>query len=156
DPVPVPVIINPVPVVDSGSSTNMYTTTKLNVRSGPSTKYGKIGVLRQGAPVMVLGKTGTWYKINYNGLVGYVCAKYVQQGNATYGGYLTALNKQMMTNAPVTVYKGTGAQYGEMGAFPAGYLAHVVASCGGWYKVVFGNSYGYVQRAYLSDVCYAY
>ncbi len=146
---PVPVIPQPVPVVSS--STSMVTTSKLNVRSGPSTKYGKIGVLQTGSPVCVLGSSGSWYKINYNGLVGYVSSKYVQKGTVTVTGYVTPVDSTMITNSPTTVYKGTGRQYGELGAFPAGYSVHVVGICGGWYKVAFGNSYGYVPRAYLSN-----
>lgn len=149
---PVPVIQQPVPVIQpAGSSTNYYTTTKLNVRQGPSSKYAKIGVLQMGAPVCVIGTSGDWYKINYNGLVGYVASKYVTQGSTYVTGYAQALNEYLVTNQPCTVYKGTGASYGELGAFPANYNVHVVGVCGNWYKVVFGGQYGYVQRAYLCD-----
>ena len=48
----------------------------LNVRSGPGTSYSKIGALSWGSQISVTGKTSNWYRINYNGKVGYVREDY--------------------------------------------------------------------------------
>ncbi len=157
---PVPVVQQPVPMIEPlpvpsvpviGSTTNLYTTTKLNVRSGPGTQYAKIGVLDAGSPVCVIDTDGKWYKINFNGIQGYVFSQYVQKGAVVVSGYVTPLNTTLVTNAVTTAYKGTGRQYGEVCAFPAGYAVQVVGVCGNWYKIVVNNQYAYVQRAYLSD-----
>ena len=52
----------------------------LNVRSGPGTNYNILGKLYSGELVEILGSTGGWYKISYNGGTGYVSAEYVQEG----------------------------------------------------------------------------
>lgn len=159
---PVPVIQQPVPVVQQqpvpeiGKTTNLYATAKVNVRCGPSTKYTKIGVLQAGSPVCVIDTVGKWYAINYNGIQGYVYSDYVKKGDGVVSGYLTPLNTIMITNSITTAYKGTGRQYGEVCAFPAGYQVQVVGVCGNWYKIVVGGQYGYVNRAYLSDIRYLY
>ena len=44
-----------------------YRTTKnLNYRTGPGTKYTKVGVLEQGALIKCVGYNGKWLKIKKN------------------------------------------------------------------------------------------
>ena len=40
-----------------------YSTTALNVRRGPSTKYSIVGSLNRGQKCTVVGKSGNWYKL---------------------------------------------------------------------------------------------
>lgn len=50
----------------------------LNVRSGPSTSYDKIGILKYGQEITVTGKTDDdWYQISYSNGYGYVSMQYV-------------------------------------------------------------------------------
>lgn len=49
----------------------------LNVRSGPGTSYSRIGSLKVGTTVTVIGKSGQWYQIKYANLTGYVHSDYV-------------------------------------------------------------------------------
>ena len=55
----------------------MVLATTLNVRSGAGTSYSKVGTLRVGQTVTLLGKTGDWYKISTDKLSGYVAAQYI-------------------------------------------------------------------------------
>lgn len=58
----------------------MYAKSSVNVRSGPSTDYEKIGSLKSGQQVKVTGKaevTG-WYRIEFNNTIGYVSGNYLQ------------------------------------------------------------------------------
>ena len=47
----------------SGTSTVMYAAKRSNVRSGPGTGYGKVGLLELGEKVRVTAKTGSWLKL---------------------------------------------------------------------------------------------
>ena len=49
----------------------------LNVRSGPGTKYGKIGKLKNKSSVTLTGYKNGWYQIDYNGKTGYVSDSYI-------------------------------------------------------------------------------
>ncbi|MBU3178552.1 SH3 domain-containing protein [Clostridium estertheticum] len=49
----------------------------LNVRSGAGTNYSIIGSVKSSTIVMISGKTNNFYKIAYNGKIGYVSADYV-------------------------------------------------------------------------------
>ena len=65
----------------SGSATSYKVTAKsgLNVRSGPSTSYGKYGALVCGAEVQVESVENGWAKISYNGKTAYVSSSYIQE-----------------------------------------------------------------------------
>ena len=49
----------------------------LNVRSGPGTKYEKVGLLYSGSVVSIAGVEDGWYQISYGELEGYVSSNYV-------------------------------------------------------------------------------
>ena len=49
----------------------------LNVRTGPGTSYSRIGTLKMGSTVTVLGKSGDWYQVSSGSLSGYASAKYI-------------------------------------------------------------------------------
>lgn len=50
---------------DDGSATTMYVTCRtLNVRTGPSTSYSKVGTLSRGTAVEVVGTYGDWAKLS--------------------------------------------------------------------------------------------
>ena len=50
---------------DDGAATTMYVTCRtLNVRTGPSTSYSKVGTLSRGTAVEVVGTYGNWAKLS--------------------------------------------------------------------------------------------
>ena len=58
----------------------MFTTANLNVRSLPNTDGSKIGMFHKGAEVQVSGQceeTG-WYRVDYDGQIGYVSNEYME------------------------------------------------------------------------------
>ena len=60
------------------------TTGNVHVRKGPGLDYGEMGTLAKGEIVSYLGSTRkdgrgvAWYKINFNGNVGWVSSKYAK------------------------------------------------------------------------------
>lgn len=55
----------------------MVLASSLNVRTGAGTSYSRIGTLKIGSTVTVLGKSGDWYKVSTGSLTGYVSAQYI-------------------------------------------------------------------------------
>ncbi len=49
----------------------------LNIRDYPSLSGNIIGSMPDGAEVMISGRTGDWYVVGYNGIVGYSNASYI-------------------------------------------------------------------------------
>lgn len=59
-------------------SKTVYTTTSLNVRSGPSTDYSKYGVLSKGTAINIVGICDNgWAIFDYNGNEGFISGKYI-------------------------------------------------------------------------------
>ncbi|HOK69811.1 MAG TPA: SH3 domain-containing protein [Bacillota bacterium] len=51
---------------------------RLNIRSGPSMDANIIGQIPNGQTVTVLSQSGNWYRINYNGIEGYVSGQFLR------------------------------------------------------------------------------
>lgn len=61
-----------------------YTTTALNLRSGPGTNYSVYYTMPQGAKVYVISYAGNnWYKVNHNGNRGYAYGSYLSGSGGT-------------------------------------------------------------------------
>ncbi len=70
----------PTTPVPAGGITATATPYTVNIRSGAGTQFGRIAQLRVNESAIVVGRNAnnTWYQINYNGIVGWVTAQYVQ------------------------------------------------------------------------------
>lgn len=131
-------------------------TVGLNVRTGPSVRYRKIGVLRYGTEIVILAEKNNWYQINYKGGTGWVCGRYVRtaqktsekepetppldQGSST--GFVTA--------AGLNVRTGPGVSNSRFHVLTRGAKVNIVGEKNGWYLVQFGNSQGWVSGKYIS------
>lgn len=71
--------------VDSyADSTGVVTTAKLNVRSGPSTKYRVTGSLNKNNSVTILSSSNGWYKVKLpNNKVGWSSGRYIKVGSSS-------------------------------------------------------------------------
>ena len=79
-------------------SATKYAKQKVNVRSGASTDYEQIGSLGANQKVTVTGQADTgWYRIDYNGKVGYVSDKYLSDQKVTTS--TSGSNTNTTTNA---------------------------------------------------------
>ena len=58
--------------------TGTVTASSLNVRTGPGTKYSRVGLLYRGAKVTITGESGSWYQIKSGSLSGYVSKSYIK------------------------------------------------------------------------------
>lgn len=60
------------------SGNHYEATADLNIRTGPSAASSSIGVIKTGGQVVVTDSSNAhWFKVNYNGMVGYVAEKYL-------------------------------------------------------------------------------
>ncbi len=82
----VPTQPTPVPTVPSDPNAYIVTATPytVNLRSGPSTSFGRVARLPAGQTARIVGRnsSNTWWQVNYNGIVGWASAQYaiLQQG----------------------------------------------------------------------------
>jgi len=64
--------------VDKCPTSGIVTATKLNVRSGPSTRYKDIGDLAKGETVKIAKQSGKWFSIYFGNHGGWVSAEYIK------------------------------------------------------------------------------
>ena len=129
------------------------TTAQLNVRTGASTKYAKIGSLSKGAKVEVVSKlSNVWYKIKYNGSYGYVSGSYVKlDSQQPQPGEDEKVIATGNTTGSLNVRSGPSSNYSKLGTLAKGTKVEVVERySNGWYKIKYKGSYGYVSGAYVS------
>lgn len=72
--------------------TSMVTTTDLNLRGGPATSYSVLDVIPSGSAVKLVEAQPVdgWYRVDFNGTVGWSSGKYLEVGSAESGGTTTA------------------------------------------------------------------
>lgn len=124
------------------------TTSKLNLRTGPSTDKESIVMIPKNANVEYLGESGSWYNVKYGNSQGYISNQYVikteNMENAIIDGekYSTASNLNLRAKASIHSEKLT--------TIPKGKSVSLINKNGEWYKIQYGNSQGYVNSKYLS------
>lgn len=67
------------PAYNPVDSYTMYSSEVVNVRYGPDTSYSKLGTVYAGSPVTVVGYSGGWLAIKYNGTTGFVSASFFSE-----------------------------------------------------------------------------
>jgi cell wall-associated NlpC family hydrolase len=116
--------------------------TSLNIRSGPGTSNSVIGSIPNGKIIVILERTNDgWYKINYNGTVGYVCTDYLinilTAENFNAGGKVDGDGVRMRS--------GPSTDYSILGTYYTGTAMNVIGINNGWYKVQYNGTTGYIR-----------
>lgn len=119
------------------------TCASLNVRAGAGSNYRVIGTVKAGQIVDSYGTDNNWYKINYNGVVGYASAKYLKEISSS---------EQRMTTTTAIVRSGPGGSYSFLGFLRENTVFDVTHSIDGWYQIDYKDQIGYISAVSLKDV----
>ena len=135
-------VIVPSMAADVGTVTS---DTGLNLRSEASTDAAVLATLDYGTQVDVLSTSddGTWHKVTYNGMTGYMSGDYLQVTEEQLYG-------QVM-DGPLNIRSGPGTECGTVGSLSTGAIVEIeelVGGYGGWYKI----EQGYVSSDYVAQV----
>ena len=135
-------VIVPSLAADIGTVTS---DTGLNLRSEASTDAAVLATLDYGTQVDVLSTSddGTWHKVTYNGMTGYMSGDYLQVTEEQLYG-------QVM-DGPLNIRSGPGTEHGTVGSLSTGAVVEIeelVGGYGGWYKI----EQGYVSSDYVAQV----
>lgn len=126
-----------------------YTTSDLNVRTGPYADYSLIGKLEINSPVEIVdvdNNTG-WYKIKFEDSYGYVSNKFVELNT------LNSIKEKFGTTTErLNVRTGPSTDYPAIGKVDPEVKIEIIGedSKTGWYKIKFENDYGYVYNKYVT------
>ena len=123
----------------------------VNVRSGPGTSYAIVGAAPKNAVYSILGQTGAWYKISFNGGTGYISASYFSVDSAVMAAQTASGSIGTIVNCTngVNVRSGPGTGYSILGTAPKSAVYSVLGTSGSWVKISFGAKTGYVSSSYI-------
>ncbi|WP_297131312.1 C40 family peptidase [Terrisporobacter sp.] len=134
----------------TSTSIKYVTASSLNVRSGASTNYSVIGTLSKGAKVEVISTSNGWSKIKYNGSIGYVSSKYLDE-KVSGDNTSTSTSVKYVTASSLNVRSGASTNYSVIGTLSKGTKVEVISTSNGWSKIKYNGTIGYVSSQYLSD-----
>ena len=117
----------------------------LRLRSSASTSSKTLDYAYRDEVVVVLGKTGNWYQVNFNLQTGYMHESYLRyttRENAELGYGSVNGNKVKVRSGPSTGYTIlTTADVGEK--------VYIIGINNQWFKVIFENKIGYIRSDYV-------
>ena len=124
--------------------------TLLNVRPKPSTSQAAIGTLSEGKTVVIIGETGNWYEIEFNGSTAYVSKDYISLSAPTpevvkQTGYVYNLNGTLLNVRPQP-----STSQAAIGKLSEGETVVIIGETGNWYEIEFNGSTAYVSKDYVT------
>ncbi len=132
-----------------GTITLQDPSSSLNVRSGASLSSGVVGSLSHGSIIQIVGTDGEWYKISFNGGIGYVRGDYVRLGAASAGSGNTGTIKLQDPSSSLNVRSGPSVNKSVIGSLPYGSVVEIVGTESNWYKIKFNGKIGYVRNDFV-------
>ena len=124
----------------------VVTATSLRLRSGPGSSYSTLSYAPKGDVVVLLGKTGDWYKVIYNLKEGYM-----------HSNYLTAATQEnvelgwgSVCGSGVSVRTGPGTGYSRITYAGLNDRVYIIGINNQWFKVIYGSQIGYIRSDYVT------
>jgi len=122
------------------------TASALNIRSGPSTEYDKVGLVYRDDRLVVLEKTSEdWYKVNFQGKEGYVSTEYLK--DVLKAENFNATGK-LIANS-VRIRSGPSTDHSSIGLLSKDTTVNVIGINNGWYKLKLTDGFGYVRSDFI-------
>ncbi len=126
-----------------------------NMRSAPnSTVSNIICRVPDGETVTVIGASGNFYHIQYDGKTGYVFKKYVEEGSSASGstgsGFTaTGYPYNTVATSSVNLRKSASTSAKKLATVPLGATVTVHKISGSWANVTYGSTTGWVKKTYI-------
>ena len=121
----------------------------LNLRAKASTSSSVLARLPSGTKVLVLEDKGSWYKVAYNGMIGYVSDDYLSL-SATMD--LSVGYAKNTSSSKLNMRSGPGTSYDVLTKLPSGSTAEILGISKGWVKVKYKTYTGYISAEYITVV----
>ncbi len=145
-------LTDPIPSNEEKSETTyLYTTTNLNFREGPSTKYNRITLLRTDTKLELLEHLdNNWYKVRYNGQIGYVSGDYVSFNSSK--SYRKDIKQVVYATTTLNLREKATTDSQSLYKLSPYETCEVLETIGDWYKVRCADQIGYVNKSYTKSL----
>lgn len=123
----------------------------LRLRDSATTDGTILATAAKDDNVIILADAGeNWYKVDYKSVEGYMSGEYLtiaQKADVTIG-----YGKANTDGATLNVRSGPGTENAKVTAIPNGTVVQIVGIDGGWYKITYNGTTGYVSSDYMITV----
>ncbi len=117
----------------------------LRLREGASTTSATLAYASKDEVVVILGKSGSWYRVLYNLKEGYMHADYLMVADVENA----ELGYGRVNDWSVNMRLGPSTSHTSIGKSNTGDMAYVIGLNKGWYKVIWKDSICYIRSDYL-------
>ena len=121
------------------------TASSLRLRSQPTVSSATLDYAPRNDVVVVLGRSGQWYYVNYNLQTGYMHQDYLNVATRENA----ELGYGEITGSKVNIRTGPGTGYAIAAQGRAGEKGYIIGVNNQWYKIIFGNIIGYIRSDYM-------
>lgn len=142
-------LAQPANAADSGglkTGVAYVTTDSLRLRSSPSTSSTTLAYARENEVVVLLGKTGNWYKVLYNLKEGYMHESYLTTSTVKN----VELGYGQVNYTQVNMRSGPSTSNSIVGKSSKGDPAYIIGFNKQWYKVIWNDTICYIRSDYLT------
>ena len=122
-------------------------TSRLSVRSGAGTTFSILGSLANKASVTILGKYGSWCKINYANSLGYISVNYVTIVPKSIPAVKLGKVKLVNSNSKLNIRVNPSGAI--INTLDSGNIVTILEQSGDFYKITCSNKTGYVSVKYI-------
>lgn len=117
----------------------------LNLRSSPSTSSSILSAAPKDDYVVITGKVGDWFQVNFNLIRGYMHKAYLD----IYTTKNVELGYGKVTGNKVNLRSGPGTEYKSLGQVNKNDTAYIIGLNNQWYKVICNGRICYIRSDYL-------
>ena len=118
-------------------------TSQLRIRQSASTTSTILCTIVNSSVFDIISKNGSWYKIKYNEIIGYVHENYVEEITITKGKVYNVSTSLRVRSLPST-------NSSILGYLINNTTVNIVGSEDEWYKIQYNDEYGYVSKTYIT------
>ncbi len=118
----------------------------LRLRVSASTSARILDNAQEDEVVVVLEKSGNWYKVRYNLTEGYMHSAYLNVRTVRN----VELGYGRVNAAQVNMRTGPGTSYTSLGKSSRGDMAYIIGFNRQWYKVIWNDKICYIRSDYLT------
>lgn len=122
------------------------TASSLRLRASPSTSGKTLAYASKNEVVVLLSKSGSWYKVLYNLQEGYMHQDHLDVSTVKN----VELGYGNVNYSKVNMRTGPGTSYQAIGKSSQGDLAYIIGINKQWYKVIWGDEICYIRSDYLT------
>lgn len=131
--------------VEEKQGVGFVTASALRLRSSPSTRSTTLDIAPNGDMVWILGQSGAWYRVLYDGEIGYMYSSYLTVSTS----YAGSLGIGTVTGSGVNLRAGAGTSYSSLGKATLGASVSLLGIENGWFYVNLNGTNGYIRSDYV-------